>query len=180
MGSIVGGIKNIVVKNPSGDDTKTPLHVGEVMNLWLYMTMLHEINRFVEVGLNTTTDKELIASLQRSYDNCANHISEVKTLFKKEGISLPPVSEEKPKSDPADVPPGVKLTDDELANGISIKSVTAINLCATGLTQAIRTDIGAMWIKFLNSRITVSAQLRELMKKRGWLKIPPVYYPPGS
>ena len=37
-----------IISTYADDEPKSPLHVGEVMNLWTYRTILEEINRFVE------------------------------------------------------------------------------------------------------------------------------------
>ncbi|MDO7786548.1 DUF3231 family protein [Desulforamulus aquiferis] len=162
------------------DEPKSPIHVGEVMNLWTYHTVLTEINRFVEMSLNTTRDDELVVALKNSYNDCRGHIQEVESLFRDEGIPLPPTSEKKPHSNPEDVPLGVKMTDDEIANGISVKQVSTLTLCATGLAQSIRSDIGEMWLRFLTDRVKFGAYFMPLLRKRGWIKVPPSYYPPGA
>ncbi|RYD05227.1 hypothetical protein N752_10555 [Desulforamulus aquiferis] len=78
------------------DDEPKAIHVGEVMNLWTYHTVLTEINRFVEMSLNTTRDDELVVALKNSYNDCRGHIQEVESLFRDEGIPLPPTSEKNP------------------------------------------------------------------------------------
>ena len=178
MTNIGESLKN-VLNTVVDDEPKNPLHVGEVMNLWTYLTMLEEANRFVEIALNTTTDEELIEVLRHSWGDCHKQVKQIKTLFTKEGVSLPPTSEPKPKSEPNDIPLGVKLTDDEIANGVVMKLVSAISLCGVGLSQSLRTDIGAMWYDFLNVRVKFSGYYMPIMRKRGWIKVPPYYVPNG-
>lgn len=55
------------------NEPKSPLHVGEVMSLWTYHATLTEINRFAEIGLNTTTDDELVEALKNSYADVNFH-----------------------------------------------------------------------------------------------------------
>lgn len=57
---------------------------------------------------------------------------ELRDFMLREGVTLPPASEKKPESEPNSVPPGVKLTDDEIANALSIKVVANYMMCATG------------------------------------------------
>jgi len=161
------------------NEPKSPLHVGEVMNIWTYHTMLAELNRFVEIGLNTTTDDELIEALKNSYTDCHKQVEDIENLLRDEGITLPPTTERKPHSDPNDVPQGAKMSDEEIANGVSVKQVSAITLCATGLAQSIRMDIANMWLRFFLNRAKYGAYFVPLARKRGWLKVPPYYYPPG-
>lgn len=162
------------------DEPKGPLHIGEVMNLWTYHTMLSEINRFVEMSLNTTTDDELIEALKKSFAACDKQIREIEKLFRDEGIPIPPTDERKPHTNPDAVPLGAKMSDDEIANGISVKQVSSLILCATGLAQSIRADIGSMWFQFFLSRVEYGAYFKPLLRKRGWLKVPPYYYPTGK
>jgi hypothetical protein len=97
-----------------------------------------------------------------------------------EGIPLPPVSQSKPKSDPNNVPLGVKITDDEIANFIGIKVASNIVLCSTNMSQSIRNDIGLMWARFHTEKMIFGMELKTAMRKRGWIKVPPYYYPPGA
>ncbi|WP_058309048.1 DUF3231 family protein [Gracilibacillus massiliensis] len=168
-----------ILKTVTDDVPKNPLHVGEVMNLWTYLTLLEEANRFAEIGLNTTSDDELREAIKHSWDDCDKQAKKIKELFREEGISLPPTTEPKTNSDPKDIPLGVKLTDDEIANGVVMKLTTAISICGVGLSQSLRTDIGAMWYDFLKTRVKFSAYYMPIMRKRGWIKVPPYYVPNG-
>lgn len=75
---------------------------------------------------------------------------------------------------------GVKLTDDEIANGISLKLASVNVLCATTVSQSIRTDVGLMFLEFQTHILLFAADFKTLMEKRGWLKSPPAYLPPGA
>jgi hypothetical protein len=100
--------------------------------------------------------------------------------MKTEGIPLPEVTAPKPKSEPNDVPLGVKLTDDEIANGVAFKSIQLLQLCGKSQADAVRNDLALIWLGFYSDLVTAGATLKTLMRKRGWLKVPPYYYPPGS
>ncbi|MFC3883815.1 DUF3231 family protein [Bacillus songklensis] len=78
------------------------------------------------------------------------------------------------------MPLGAKLTDDEIANGVSLKMATAIVNCATGQAQAIRNDLGNIWVEFQIEMLTFGTTLKTLMRKRGWLRVPPYYNPSGA
>ncbi|MTI81816.1 MAG: DUF3231 family protein [Firmicutes bacterium] len=179
MTNILDAVNGIFSTN-LGDESNNPMHIGEVMNTWTYHIMLTEANRFAEMALNTTNDNELKEALKKSIIDCHNQADEIDNLFKNEGISMPPTSERKPHSDPNDIPIGAKMTDDEIANGISVKLVSALNFCTLGLTQSIRTDLASMWLRFFLKRAEYSAYYMPIMKKRGWIKIPPYYYAPGN
>ncbi|MDQ0242759.1 hypothetical protein J2S09_000295 [Bacillus fengqiuensis] len=57
--------------------------------------------------------------------------------------------------------------------------VTLMTLCGKGQADAVRNDVAIMWLKFYINIVTFGTTLKTLMKKRGWLKVPPYYYPPG-
>ncbi|ADU32217.1 DUF3231 family protein [Evansella cellulosilytica] len=162
------------------EDEDAPLHVGEAMLSWTYLTAMKDLQRYEEIGLNTTTDNEVKDILQDAYKLCESQTKQLEDLLTKEGVPLPDNAPQKPKSSPDDVPPGVKGTDNEITNGLSVKIAAAIVECASGQSQAIRNDIGKMWFEFQTELLTFGMKLKGLMKKRGWLKVPPYYIPPGK
>jgi hypothetical protein len=172
--AVMNTIKTIVVTDP-----KTPLHVGEVMSIWTYLTILDEALRYEEVGLNTTTDSEVTELLEDAKKLCESQSERLSNFMRKEGIPLPPSQQKKPVSKSSEIPLGVKLTDDEIANGVSLKIATAAVECAIGNSQSIRTDVGLIWTEFYMELLTFGATTKALLRKRGWLKLPPFYSPPG-
>ncbi|MFE8697482.1 DUF3231 family protein [Cytobacillus sp. FJAT-53684] len=161
-------------------EPKNPLHVGEVMSCWLYLTLMDEARVFIQIGLNTTTDDDVIKMLRDSYNQCDSQSKRFKEFMRQEGIHLPPTSEDRPNSDPNGVPLGVKLTDDEIMNGLSIKTVAAATTCATAACQSIRNDVASLFMQCMLEKMKFGVSLKDLMRKRGWIKVPPYYYPPGA
>ncbi|UOR11384.1 DUF3231 family protein [Halobacillus amylolyticus] len=168
-----------VVRSLVDDEPKPPLHVGEVMALWTALASFQEAHYLYEAGLNTTQDPDLKQAVQGALDASKKDSKMIKDFLKKEGVPLPAVSEEKPKSNPNDIPPGVKMTDSELANTISIKLAAVISFCGTSIAQCIRSDVGIMFLEVQAEVLKLNATFKEQMKKKGWLKIPPYYYPSG-
>ncbi|MFZ4453905.1 DUF3231 family protein [Salibacterium aidingense] len=164
----------------NANETKGPLHVIEVGDCWKYITLVEEFIRYEESGLNTTTDDEVREMLTDIIKLCESHVKKLSKFMKEEGLPLPDVTSSKPNSEPNEIPLGVKLTDDEITNGVAFKLVTSLQACAKGQADAIRNDIGMIWLEFYMDWVTIGANLKTLMKKRGWLKVPPYYYPPGS
>lgn len=162
------------------DDPTPPLHVGEVMNCWTLLALFREGEVYYQSGLNTTTDPELRHAFQEGLKASQKESEELKNFLIKEGIPLPPMEESKPESDPDSIPLGVKATDNELANTISIKIALSIAFIGQALSVTIRNDVGVMLLKFQSELLAYGSNLKSLMKKRGWLKVPPYYYPPGS
>jgi hypothetical protein len=178
MTSVIEALTDIF-KTIMDEDPKPPLHVGEVMTCWTYLTMLEEEKANVKIGLNTTTDSELLDALNASMDLAIAQAKELRELLLSEGVPLPPVSEPKPDSAPNAVPMGIKLTDDEIANALSIKLVANYMMCSNGAVQSVRNDVALMFVKFQEEKLKFGASLKTMMRKRGWIKIPPYYVPNG-
>ncbi|WP_453989767.1 DUF3231 family protein [Bacillus nitroreducens] len=173
--SVLAMLKEFIDEEP-----KPPLHVGEVMELWTAYTAFNEAHVLYQVGLNSTTDKDLRDALQSAYDSSQADTKKIEKFLLDEGVPLPPVSSPKPTSEPDFVPEGVKLTESEIANLVSVKVATSITFCAQALSQTIRTDVGMLFLEIQMNLIKYAAPLKRLMKQRGWLMIPPKYIPPGA
>ncbi|WP_394578670.1 hypothetical protein [Cytobacillus firmus] len=89
------------------------------------------------------------------------------------------VTSSKQKSGPNAVHLGVKLRDSEITNGITFKLVTSSQLYAKGKADAVRNDAGKMWIEFFLEWAMFGGTLKTIMRKRGWIKVPPYYFPSG-
>ncbi|WP_456274638.1 DUF3231 family protein [Bacillus sp. AK031] len=163
----------------NANEPKQPLHIVEAGDCWKYVTLMEEFIRYEEVGLNTTTDDEVKEMLTDVVHLCESQVGKLSGFMKKEGIPLPDVTSAKPESMPNNIPLGVKLTDDEITNGIAFKLVTCMQACAKGQADSVRGDIGLMWFGFYSEWSNFGQTLKTLMRKRGWLKVPPYYYPPG-
>ncbi|MGJ9383819.1 DUF3231 family protein [Salipaludibacillus sp. CF4.18] len=161
------------------DEPKPPLNIIEASYSWLYYGIAKEAIAFEEAGLNTTRDDELKGMLNDAIKLCTDHAQQLEKLMKNEGVTLPPVSESKPKTDNKDIPLGVKLTDEEIANGLALKVLAMSNKSASGVAECVRTDIGVMWLQFFNEVAVFGATLKIKMRKRGWAKYPPAFTPPG-
>ncbi len=167
-------LKTVVDQEP-----KAPLHVGEVMSMWTYLTVINEAINYEELGLNTTSDNDVKDLLTDAKKLCESQSERLSKFLEKEGISLPPREQKKPVSDPNDIPLGVKLTDEEIANGVSLKIATAATECVLANSQSIRTDVGMIWTELYTEMLVFGTNTKVLLRKRGWLKVPPYYYPPG-
>ncbi|WP_042356838.1 DUF3231 family protein [Bacillus rubiinfantis] len=178
MTNIIDSIKEYLQMNVD-NEPKSPLHVGEVMSLWLYLTIIDEASVFIQIGLNTTNDDDVKKILEESLSQCKAQAQRFEDFMRKEGVHLPPTGENRPISDPSGVPLGAKMTDDEIMNGLSIKTVSAIVHCATAASQSIRNDVSSLFTHAMFEKMKFGTSLKGLMRKRGWIKVPPYYYPPG-
>ncbi|MFD1738178.1 DUF3231 family protein [Bacillus salitolerans] len=161
-------------------EEKSPLNIIEVGDCWQYLTTVQEFIRYEEIGLNTTKDDEVKEMLHDALKLCKSQSKRLSDFMIKEGIPLSVVASPKPDSDNNDIPLGVKLTDDEIVNGVAFKFVTISQLSSKGQVDAIRNDVAMMWLEYYSEIVTFGATLRVLMRKRGWLKVPPYYVPPGN
>ncbi|WP_226656078.1 DUF3231 family protein [Guptibacillus hwajinpoensis] len=169
-----------ILQSHTDNEPKPPLHVGEVMNCWTTFAIFKEAQVFYRMALNTTDDEQLKKKTQEIFDASVKDQNKLKHFLIKEGVPLPPTSEAKPDSSSETIPMGVKLTDDEIANGISLKLASVNILCATTVSQSIRTDVGLMFLEFQTHILLFASDFKTLMEKRGWLKSPPPYLPPGA
>ncbi|HEU4963634.1 MAG TPA: DUF3231 family protein [Bacilli bacterium] len=178
MSNVLEALKNVLLSYVD-NEPKPPLHVGEAMACWTYLAVMNEAISFEECTFHMTRDPELKKAIQDGIKMCASQSGRMETFMRREGIELPAGSQHKPQSDPQAVPSGAKLTDDEIANAMSIKVGAAVMACANAAVQSIRNDVGQMWIEFQAEQLVYGATLKTLMRKRGWLKVPPPYIPPG-
>jgi hypothetical protein len=161
-------------------EPKPALHVGEVMDLWTAFTAFHEAHSLYQIGLNTTTDPDLKHVIINALESSKGETKMIEEFLLKEGVPLPLINSNKPISDPNAVPEGVKLTDDEIANLISVKIAASITFCAQAMSKTVRTDVGLMFFEIQIELMKFAAPLKNLMKERGWLRVPPKYIPPGN
>lgn len=177
MPDVLEAVTN-VFKSFADDEPKPPLTVVETSNSWLYYAFLHDALGVSQAALNTTTVVNLSEAIHEELIKV--QMTELQTLLVEEGVPLPPASEQKPKCKSDDIPQGVKMTDYEIANELSLKIATAVVTCATVVSESIRNDVGILFARFLSQKIAYGTNLKTLMKKRGWLKVPPYYTPSGT
>lgn len=168
------------MKSYTTQDEDQPLHVGEVMSCWIYLAGLELAKVSVQAGINTTTDDELKFILEEDMKLGTSQRKRLHDFMIKEGIPLPTSPEDMPNTDPNSIPHGVKLTDDVIANELSLKIVSLIMRAAGAATESIRTDVGLLFIQFQTEKFAFATRLKHLMRKRGWINVPPFYISPGS
>lgn len=168
-----------VIKSFIDDEPTPPLHVGEVMSLWTYLVALREAVVIEQTCVNMTTSPELVHILKEGIHLCTEQTEKLEKFLINEGVPLPAVSSTKPETSANAVPCGAKLTEDEIANTLALKTATAVTACATAQSQTIRNDVGLLWVRFQMEQMTFGGNMKALMRKNGWLKIPPYYIAPG-
>jgi len=157
-----------------------PLHVGEVMNLWTFLTATENFTNSELVALNKVEDKDLRDSMMELIENYHKPIiKEVKDLLLKEGVELPQAPSDKPQLK-LDASAGEKMTDEEVANLVVFNLVWAIQFCSRGITEAVRQDVGTLFTKAVVQKAAFSISIKQLLMDKGWLKYPPPYKVEGT
>lgn len=163
---------------PYMDGEKPPLNVGEVMNLWFYLTATQETLRGEQVSLNTVEDSELREKLMDVINTVHKPIYQELTEFlQKEGVPLPEIYPEKPVGDFRSIPAGSKLSDQEVASLLSFNIILGITYACRGLTEAVRPDVAAMFAKFQMKKLLFAIPLKDLLTRKGWMQVPPSFKP---
>jgi hypothetical protein len=161
---------------PFLDGEKPPLNVGEVMNLWFYLTATEQTMRGEEVSYNIVQDLDLKEMLKQVIHDVHGPISKELTEFLiAEGVPLPEKTPVKPVGDFRNIPEGSKLSDEEVASLLSFNIVLGINYACRGVTEAVRPDVSLMFARFQMKKMAYSIQLRDLLLRRGWLQVPPYF-----
>lgn len=155
--------------------SNTPLHAGEVMNLWTFLTATENFTNSEQITLNKVKDKDLSDKMNELINNYHKPIiQDIKNLLLKEGIELPQEPVEKPQIK-LDVQDGAKMTDEEVANLVVFNLVWAIKFCSRGLTESVRADVGEIFLKAIMKKASFSVTFKELLSNKGWLKTPPLF-----
>ncbi|WP_274364777.1 DUF3231 family protein [Paenibacillus thermotolerans] len=175
IGTAVDTIKSMLT-----EADKQPMHIGETNTCWIYLAGLQLAKASVQIALNTTKDDELSNILNEDLQLNFKQQETLKDLLIREGIPLPPGHEDMPKSNAESIPLGAKMTDEIIANELSIKITSLIMCAAGGACESVRTDLGAMFAQFLGEKMLLGTRLKQLMRYRGWIKVPPFYVPPGA
>lgn len=178
MSNVVSGIFS-ALKLEVDNEPKAPLNIGEAMACWTYLALMDEATSFMLLGLNSSQDDDVSKVLKESMKQCKAQSTKLREFMIREGVHFPQSPEEKLNLVPDGVPLGAKMTDNEMINSVALKTATAVIHCATTATQSIRNDVSVMFIQFMNEKLVLGTNLKTLMKIRGWIKVPPYYYPPG-
>ncbi|MEC0231222.1 DUF3231 family protein [Paenibacillus alba] len=161
---------------PFLDGEKPPLNVGEVMNLWFYLTATEQTMCGEQVSYNIVQDPELKEKLQEVINDVHRPIfNELREFLQAEGVPLTEPAPDKPIGDFRNMPEGSRMSDEEIASLLSFNLVLGMNYACRGMTEAVRPDVAAMFVKFQMKKLTFAITLKDLLIRRGWLKAPPYY-----
>jgi hypothetical protein len=120
----------------------TPLHVGEIMNLWTMLTATQNFANMEEVCLNIVEDKELKEKMRDLVENYHKPIMKhIEDLLIQGGVSTAQPPKKKPPLQKM-IPSEGGMTDEEIANMVVFNLVWAIKHCARSITESVRADVG--------------------------------------
>jgi hypothetical protein len=74
---------SVVLRSLVDEEPKPPLHVGEVMSCWTYLTILEESIVVEQQGLNMTTDTELRDFVEKAMAKASSQAQKLKDFFAK-------------------------------------------------------------------------------------------------
>ncbi|MDF2626486.1 MAG: hypothetical protein K0R39_317 [Symbiobacteriaceae bacterium] len=161
----------------SANQPPTPPTIGEAFNVWTYYVAAKECRTLTMMMSNHTNDIEQKQLIEHLISEVLEpQIKQMTDFLRNEGIPMPPGSGDKPKANEQQIPPGAKMTDDEIANMVLLKTIGLLSLCHLGLAQGLRDDIGSMFYNFQAHVLAHSYNLKKTMQKRGWMLVPPFYY----
>lgn len=158
-------------------ETQQSPHVGEVFHMWSYLVELGESEASLRLFLNHTNDKDLKELIEHFMaDVILPQKKQLQELMDNDGISPAPVTQLPAKCDEAAIPPAAKFVDAQIAQYLVVKAQGLLLYGFRGLSMSLRDDIGKMWLNFFHHVLAQSYTLKQTMRRRGWLKVPPLYY----
>lgn len=159
----------------SGNPQKEPMHYGEVFATWTYLMGAQAMIPGYQTLKNHTGDHDLKGLLDDMIANAKSEVKQLQELLKHNGIALPPAPPEKPECQIENIPPGARITDQEVSGLVSADIAAGLVACAQAMAQCIREDIGLMFGQFHMKKAQYGAALLKINKEKGWLVPPPLH-----
>ena len=158
-------------------DRDKPLHVGEVMNIWKIMVAYEEGHAVFDALRNHTADpelKRLVESFLNEFES--PWMDRIKRFMQEEAIPLPQTSTTKTNANQADIPPGAKLSDQEIADLLAAKLVASTAFVQQALLECLNYKLATLLVELEVAAYRHSFVVRETMERRGWLMQPPPWH----
>jgi len=153
-----------------------PAHIGEAMSLWTYFVALKECRAMCLLMANHTADPELREFIEHFITHIEEpQLKDLRELMRDAGVDFPNVTADKAKADPNQLLAGARMTEEEVANMLVLKAQGMLIIAHTALLQALRPDYGVLWYRVHNEVLVEATKLKQMMQKRGWLRVPPQF-----
>lgn len=149
--------------------------------LWASYVGVSESRAICQMMANHTTDKDLRETIEHFVDEVEEPMMKRLAEFMVgEGMALPPTTGDRPQSNESAIPPGARMTDLEVANLLVVKLEGMLTICHTAMLQSVRSDVAQMFYAFQSHLLAQGATLKGVMRRRGWLRLPPAFHPEAS
>ena len=165
-------IMGVLSDNPRNE----PMHYGEVIGAWTYLTAAKAALVAYEVFYNHAGDNDLRAFIEDINRNAIKpQIEEIEKLLKENGVALPPSPPERAVANRESIPVGARFNDQEIANTIASGIAATLVACSQIMGQSIREDIGMMFGQFHMQNAQYGLRMLRMLKEKGWLIQPPLH-----
>lgn len=159
----------------SGNPKEEPLHYGEVFDIWSSQLVGNGKIAGYQNALNHAGDDDLKKLLLEAIEQCQQEKKQVEVLLKENGIALPPSPPDRPESCLEDIPVGARITDPEIAAGLSADIAAGLVTCSQVIGKSIREDVAMMYAQFHVQKVALGGKVLRLNKEKGWLIPPPLH-----
>ncbi|WP_010270002.1 DUF3231 family protein [Paenibacillus senegalensis] len=159
----------------SGNPKDEPLHYGEMFDVWSFsMKAKGSVSIYRAYNFHAGDDdlKEILNDL---IDQAELEAKECDSILISNGILPSPALPDRPETKPADIPPGARISDPEIASLISIDTSAGMVACSQIMGKSIREDIGALFAKYHATKAALGLRILKMNKEKGWLVPPPLH-----
>lgn len=164
----------------SGNNSKEPLHIGEVSGMWAHLLAANGLMRLYETFVNHAGDPDLKKELQGVIKGVQQEAEKLSEYLKENGIPLPPTTPERPVANAEEIPPGARVLDPEIANVVGANIAQGLVSCSAVMGQCTNEDIAMMFGQFHAAKAMAGAKWLRLMKEKAWVIIPPLHHHPAQ
>ncbi|WP_280771432.1 DUF3231 family protein [Salipaludibacillus daqingensis] len=158
----------------SGNQKNEPMHYGEIFSTWTYSTTAKSVKSMYQLYENHCGDDDLKKNIRQLIDQVSQEEQQVDQLLKENGIGLPPSPAERPKASLEEIPPGAKMTDQDISWQVSTDLAAGLLACSKAMAQSTREDIAIMYGQFHQDKAQSALKMLRLNKEKGWLVPPPL------
>lgn len=159
----------------SGNQTEEPLHYGEVFTMWSNLLGCYGMIATYQTFYNHAGDEELKKLIEEFVQVAKEEVSKLESILKANGVALPPAPPERAEANADHIPPGAKFNDPEISAALTIDTGSSLVACSQAMSTSTREDIAMMYGQFHLMKAQLGYKLLRLIKKKGWLVLPPLH-----
>lgn len=159
----------------SGNQKEEPLNYSEVADMWHFLAAENAAKAGYQTYLNHTGDVDLKKHIETIINSIQNHIEEIETLLKDNGIAIPPAPPARPQADLESIPVGARFNDPEIANMIAANTAAGLITLSSIMGKCTREDVALMCGRFHTEKAAYGLKTLRMQKEKGWLITPPLH-----